>query len=75
MLIHINLSLFSASCGSEKACSSPDVIPIFGTKEGAGIFHPIQTHTPYKYAVDKIYFPAESVSLSDIFSQYPIKHY
>ncbi|XP_020606747.1 MAM and LDL-receptor class A domain-containing protein 1-like [Orbicella faveolata] len=29
--------VFSASCGSEKACRSPDVIPIFGTKEETGI--------------------------------------
>jgi len=47
MLIHINLSLFSASCGSEKACSSPDVIPIFGTKEGAGTFRPIETFSTH----------------------------
>ena len=29
---------FSASCGSKKACTSPDVIPIFGTKERTGMF-------------------------------------
>ena len=67
---------FSASCGSKKACSSPDEIPILGTKEGTGRLFSIQyryqlTNSPNCSPLISYHTSRENLSIKTAYHYFP----